>query len=59
MLGDLIILVDSLTMSLGIGLPLNLKAGVKLSGWLRGDVVQWSEHLQLRLQDSIRCAIHT
>ena len=44
MLGDLIILVDSL----GMGLSIILKAGVKLPGWLWGAVAQWSEHLQLK-----------
>ena len=33
MLGDLIILVDSLSISLGTGLSITLKVGVKLPGW--------------------------
>ena len=45
MLGDLIILVDSLSISLGIGLFITLKAGMKLLGWLWGAVAQWPEHL--------------
>ena len=47
MLGDLIIPVDYLSISLGMGLSITLKAGVKLPGWLWGAVAQWSEHLQL------------
>ena len=41
------ILADSLSISLGMGLSVTLKAGVKLSasGWLWGAVAQWSEHL--------------
>ena len=46
MLGDLIILVDSLSISLGMVLSITLKAGVKLSGWLWGAVAQWPGHLQ-------------
>ena len=48
MLGDLIIPVDSLSISLGMGLSIALKAGVKLPGWLWGVVSQWSGHLQLK-----------
>ena len=48
MLGDLIIPVDSLSISLGMGLSITLKAGVKLPGWLWGAVPQWPEHLQLK-----------
>ena len=47
MLGDLIIPLDSLSISLGMGLSITLKAGVKSPGWLRGAVAQWPEHLQL------------
>ena len=36
MFGDLIIPVDSLSISLGMGLSITLKAGVKLPGWLWG-----------------------
>ena len=38
MLGDLIILVDSLSISLGMWLSITLKAGVKLPEWLWGAV---------------------
>ena len=48
MFGDLIIPVDSLRISLGIGLSITLKAGVKLPGWLWRAIAQWSEHLQLK-----------
>ena len=44
MLGGLIILTDSLSTSLGIGLSITLKAGVE---WQQGAVVQWSEHLSV------------
>ena len=47
-LGDLIILVDSLSISLGMGLSVTPKAGVKLPGCLWGTVAQWPEHLQLK-----------
>ena len=47
MLGDLIIPVDSLSISLGMGLSITLKGGVKLPGWLWGAVAQWPEYLQL------------
>ena len=50
MLGDVIIPVDSLSISLGMGLSITLKAGVKLPGWLWGAVAQWPEHLQLKLE---------
>ena len=46
--GNLIIPVDSLNISFGMGLSITLKAGVKLPGWLWGAVVQWSEHMQLK-----------
>ena len=45
MLGDLIIPVDSLSISLGMGLSITRKAGVKWPGWLWGAVGQWPEHL--------------
>ena len=48
MLGDLIILADYLSISLGMGLSITLKAGVKLPGWLWGSLAQWPEHLQLK-----------
>ena len=48
MLGDLIIPVDNLSISLGMGLSITLKAGVKLPGWLWTAIAQWSEHLQLK-----------
>ena len=47
-LGDLIIPADSSSTSLGIGLSITLKAGVKLLRWLWGAVTQWLEHLQLK-----------
>ena len=48
-LGDLIIPVDSLSISLGMGLSITLKAGVKfLPGWLWGAMAQWPKHLQLK-----------
>ena len=48
MLGDLIIPVDPLSISLGMGLSTTLKAGVKMPGWLWGAVAQWPEHLWLK-----------
>ena len=48
MLDDLIILVDSLSISLGMRLSITLKVGVKLPGWLWGAIAQWPEHLQLK-----------
>ena len=48
MLGDLIILVDSSSISLGMGLAITLKAGVKMPWWLWGAKAQWSQHLQLK-----------
>ena len=48
MLGDLIILADSLSISLGIGLTITFKAGELMLRWLWGAVAQWSEHLQLK-----------
>ena len=36
------------SISLGMGLSVTLKAGVKLPGWLWGAIAQWSEHLQLK-----------
>ena len=47
-LGDLIILADLLSTSLGIGLSITFKAGVELPRWLWGAVAQLSEHLQLK-----------
>ena len=47
-LGDLIILAESSSTSLGIGLSIALKAGVELFRWLWGAVAQWSEYLQLK-----------
>ena len=38
----------NISISLGMGLSITLKAAVKLPGWLWGAVDQWSEHLQLR-----------
>ena len=46
MIGDLIIPLDSLSISLGMSIT--LKAGVKLPGWLWGVVAQWPEHLWLK-----------
>ena len=49
MLGDLIIpAIDSLSISLCMGLFITLKAGVELPGWLWGAVAQWPEHLKLK-----------
>ena len=48
MLGDLIIPVDSLSISLGMGSSITLKVGVKLPGWLWGAIAQWPEYLQLK-----------
>ena len=48
MLGDFIFPVDSLSISLGMGLFISLKAGVKLPGWLWRAVAQWPEHLWLK-----------
>ena len=48
MLSDLIISVDFLSISLGMGLSITLKAGVKMPGWLWGTVAQWPEHLWLK-----------
>ena len=55
MLGVLIIPVDSLSISLGMGLSIILKVAVKLPRWLWGAIAQWSEHLQLQKEalDSI------
>ena len=47
MLDDLIILVDSLSISLGMRLSITLKAGVRLPGRLWEAVAQSSEHLWL------------
>ena len=44
MLGDLIIPVDSLSISLGMGLSISWS---ELPGWLWGTVAHWPEHLQL------------
>ena len=48
MLGDLIIPVDSLSISLGMGLSTTLKAGVKMARWLWGAVAQWPERPLLK-----------
>ena len=48
MLGDLIILADFLSISLGMGLSITFKAGELMLRWLWGAVAQWSEHLQLK-----------
>ena len=48
MLSDLIIPVDSLSISLGMGLSITLEAGVKMPGWLWGALAQWPEHLWLK-----------
>ena len=42
MLGDLIILIDSLSISLGMGLSITLKAGIEQLRWV---IAQQSEHL--------------
>ena len=40
----LVIPIDSLSISLGMGLSITLKAGVKLPGWLSGAIAdQWPE----------------
>ena len=44
MLGDLIILADSL----GIELFITFKAGGLMLRWLWGAIAQWSEHLHLK-----------
>ena len=43
MLGDLIILVDSMSITLGMGLSITLNTGVELprTWWLWGAVAQW------------------
>ena len=48
MLGDLIIPVDSLSINLGMGLSITLKAGVEQLRLLLGVVAQRSEHLWLK-----------
>ena len=48
MLGNLAILADWLSISLGIGLSVTFKTRVKLLRWLWGTVAQWLEHLQLK-----------
>ena len=55
MLGDSIILVDSLCISLVTLLSITLIGGVELPEWLWGTAAQWSEHLQLKQEalDSI------
>ena len=53
MLGDLIILVDSLSISLGMGLSITLKAGVEQLEWLWGAIAQRSEHLQLKQETRV------
>ena len=57
MLDDLIILADSLSTSLGIGLSITYKAGELMLGWLWGAVAQWSEHLQLK-QEGLGSRVH-
>ena len=47
-LGDLAILADWLSISLGIGLSVTFKTRVRLLRWLWGTVAQWLEHLQLK-----------
>ena len=47
-LGNLIILADSSSTSLGIEFSITFTAGVELLKWLWGAVAQWSEHLQLK-----------
>ena len=54
MLDDLIIPVNSLSISLGMGLSITLKAGVEQLRWLWGTVAQWSEHLRLKQEIQIR-----
>ena len=54
MLGDLIILVDSLSISLDIGLSIILKAGAKQLRWLWGAVARWSGHLQLKQETQVQ-----
>ena len=50
MLGDSIFYIpaDSMSISLGIGLSITLKAGVQLPGWPWGTIDQWLEYLQLK-----------
>ena len=48
MLGDLVILADSLSISLGIGLSITFIAGELMLRGCGGTVAQWSEHLQLK-----------
>ena len=48
MLDDLIIPVDSLSISLGMGLSTTLKAGMKMARWLWEAVAQWPECLLLK-----------
>ena len=47
-LGDLVILADSLSIGLGIGLSIIYKAEELMLRWLWGAISQWSEHLQLK-----------
>ena len=54
MLGDLIIPVDSLSISLGMGLSITLKARVEQLRWLWGAVAQQSEHLWLEQGTLVR-----
>ena len=48
MLGGLSTPADSLSISLGMGLSITLKAERGRLRWLWGAVAQWSEHLQLK-----------
>ena len=48
MLGDLIIPVDALSISLGMGLSITLKAGMKMPRWLWGTAAKWPERLWLK-----------
>ena len=54
MLGDLIIPVESLSISLGVRLSVTLKAGVEQLRWLWGAVAQRSVHLQLKQETRVR-----
>ena len=47
-LGGLSTLVDSLIISLGMGLSITLKGERGMLRWLWGAVAQWSEHLHLK-----------
>ena len=47
-LGDVSVPADFLSISLGMGLSIILKAGGGMLKWLQGAMAQWSEHLQLK-----------